>query len=64
MHGTHDLFAVFHARADGEPRPKTDEVVDSIGSHSTRRMLMPWHPGRVRTLFEGRVSYYIDRDSA
>jgi hypothetical protein len=27
MHGTHDLFAVFRARADGEPRPQTDEVV-------------------------------------
>jgi 8-oxo-dGTP diphosphatase len=66
IHGTHDLFAVFRARADGDPRPQAGEAVVACRwiSLDEADALMPWYPGGVHALLEGRVGYYIDRSSA
>ena len=66
IHGTHDLFAVFRARAEGDPRPQAGEVVVECRwiSLAEADALMPWYPGGVRALLEGRVGYYVDRSSA
>jgi 8-oxo-dGTP diphosphatase len=66
IHGTHDLFAVFRARADGDPRPQAGDAVVACRwiSLDEADALMPWYPGGVRALLEGRVGYYIDRSSA
>jgi len=66
IHGTHDLFAVFRARAHGDPRPQAGEAVVACRWISLDEVdaLMPWYPGGVRALLEGRVGYYIDRSSA
>ena len=65
IHGTHDLFAVFRARADGDPRPQAGEAVVACRwiSLDEANALMPWYPGGVRALLEGRVGYYNDRSS-
>ena len=65
IHGTHDLFAVFRARADGDPRPQAGEAVVACRwiSLDEADALMPWYPGGVRGLLEGRVGYYIGRSS-
>ena len=66
IHGTHDLFAVFRGRTDGDPRPQAGEAVVACRwiSLDEADVLMPWYPGGVRALLEGRVAYYIDRSSA
>jgi 8-oxo-dGTP diphosphatase len=66
IHGTHDLFAVFRARADGDPHPQAGEVVVECRwiSLDEADALMPWYPGGVRALLEGRVGHYVDRSSS
>jgi 8-oxo-dGTP diphosphatase len=66
IHGTHDLFAVFRARADGDPHPQAGEVVVECRwiSVDEADALMPWYPGGVRALLEGCVGYYVDRSSS
>lgn len=66
LHRTHDLLAVFRARADGDPRPQAGEVVVKCRwvSPDEADALMPWYPGGVRALLEGRVGYYVDRGLA
>ena len=66
IHGTHDLFAVFRARADGDPHPQAGEVVVECRwiSLDEADALMPWYPGGVRALLEGCAGYYVDRSSA
>lgn len=62
LHRAHVLFAVFRARADGDPRPQAGEVVVECRwvSPEEADALMPWYPGGLRALLEGRVGYYVD----
>jgi 8-oxo-dGTP diphosphatase len=57
---THDVLFVFRAHARGEPRVQQGEVVVEHRWLSPREAdaFMPWYPGGVQALLDGRISYY------
>jgi 8-oxo-dGTP diphosphatase len=57
---THDLLFVFRGHATGEARVQEGEVVVEHRwlSPEEADVLMPWYPGGVRALLDGRVGYY------
>jgi 8-oxo-dGTP diphosphatase len=59
---THDLLFVFRAHAVGEPQVQEGEVVVECRwlSPSEADVLMPWYPGGVQALLDGRTSYYYE----
>jgi 8-oxo-dGTP diphosphatase len=65
LHETHDMFAVFRASAEGEPSPQPGDYVVECRwcSVDEADALMPWYPGGVRALLDGRVGYYFDSTS-
>jgi 8-oxo-dGTP diphosphatase len=57
---THDLLFVFRAQSAGEPQVQEGELVvdHQWVSPEEADALMPWYPGGVRALLDGRVGYY------
>ena len=57
---THDPLFVFRGRATGAARVQEDEVVVEHRwlSPEEADVLMPWHPGGVQALLDGRIGYY------
>ena len=57
---THDLFFVFRGRATGAARVQEDELVVEHRwlSPEEADVLMPWYPGGVQALLDGRIGYY------
>jgi len=59
---THDLLFVFRAHAAGEPQVQEGEVVVECRwlSPEEADVLMPWYPGGVQALIDGRAGYYYE----
>jgi 8-oxo-dGTP diphosphatase len=57
---THDLLFVFRGHSSGEPRVQEGDIVVEHRwlSPAEADALMPWYPGGVQALLEGRIGYY------